>query len=1671
MDDNAETSAWSERCRCGKRFFQPNSFTYHIQGCSTYKKGVGTSLEAARARWQAKADKPRKGKEAIQAWYGEGDLDVDHEIAPPAPNLLQVQRQDTVSSAWEPDVSPQLTRLQPEPPPTGRGHRVAKPVKRYDNNFEATSTMPLHFVPDTPPRANSPTASSAILPAQDQAPPALNPSEKQRSSILDRSTWRRTMMNEFGLTKHYWTLEPRPHDPDAHITRSDIMDHDPVDESDSRTGERPTGEPRIDNRYYPFPNFSSYLIGQWFWTDQEKGRKSLQQLVAIITSDGFRPEELLLANWDGIQASLGSSEFEDSETAWADDGASWRTASVTIDVPFNSNSLNPGSEHYTVDGFRFRPLVTVIRARLQDEGHCDHFHFVPYELQWKPSGSASQHRVYGEMYCSPAYVDAYKEIQSLPPEPEEDHLPRYIVALMFSSDGTTLASFGNKSLWPLYMWFGNESKHRRAKVSLGLVEHIAHFQKLPDSFQDWYIRLSGKPRVGSPVATHVHRELFHEQWRTLLDEEFVHAYCHGLVIDCTDGVRRRFYPRIMTYSADYPEKTIVVSIRDLGQFPCPRCLVSLGQIPAMGLPSDRLIRTSLTRVDNAERQKKVEEARKLIYRENLSVNSKRVDSILKPTSLVPTQNSFSELLSGYGLDIYNLIAVDVLHEVEIGVWKSLFIQLLRILELVDPVLTNTLNHRFRVMPTFGKDTIRRFSNNMSDMKQLAARDWEDMLQVGRHSSYACCATFVFEGLFPGEHGAIIHDLLFTLGHWHGLAKLRMHTDLSLEVLDQWTTMLGEDARTFTEKTCSAFRTVELKREYEARKRSEARRSKNAATAQRSSAQSAAGVPSEIAESSTTDDNDTPAPGGLKSKRTRKSGKATVSSSSVPTPSSHQHVAASELFGSEAVQMDHTQNDAALRAGASDRPTGSEGSGERKARTWNLNTPKFHALGDVVAYIRRFGTTDSYSTQLSERAHRLSKSRYRKTNKKDVSRQLSRIQTRQARLQRLKRQLNPSFDELASPYDFVGPADGRRWYFIGKSQNQPVNLGHFISTNVKDLAVTGFLPKLKRHLFPRVIEALIHDAQRDAESHAPSLPILKKLLTSFREDDLSNLHFHSDRIYLHRVFKIRYTTYDCRADHDTFNAATSKRDFMSLREMGNSAAGSSGDQGRYVYGRILGVFHGNIRYTGPGAVDTKSRRFDFLWVRWFLQVGNTKGWLEKQHDVLSLAPLTAPNACGFMDPTDVLRAAHIVPRFSSQPLYDPDGKDADRPFSKHARDRTDWAQYFVNRLVDRDMLMRFHPNLTPGHAAHVPDTNAVVASADRMDQDAPVRWEGDPEGDAQMMEDSSTDSGDSGYDPLLLRGDLADDEEEEQYSSDAPEPDSCSDTLDTFQSSGIRSLPPLAIHANSAWPSQGGPTTLGWLKGQFDCCHSCIQKTMSFFPVDYIYRDERLTLDATITRAMAANATTASPLDAPLDQVPASSSKEESAAAASPDAILILSLAATAPMMRNLGGRFLVDLEIAYLCASLIASQSLLVTTTSEVEHRRVKYASLGEYYFASGSRGREIPAAHTNTTQSRTRVMSPCLIATWGDLPEVPIVRSLPKRTMKCCRRVRELSLHRLHFLNGFKFQMIVAPIESRIPIYLPRTNISIANKCHLRHRPMRSWELKLRTLEFTPDRLGHSPV
>jgi hypothetical protein len=98
--------------------------------------------------------------------------------------------------------------------------------------------------------------------------------------------------------------------------------------------------------------------------------------------------------------------------------------------------------------------------------------------------------------------------------------------------------------------------------------------------------------------------------------------------------------------------------------------------------------------------------------------------------------------------MFEMFVVDLLHEVELGVWKAVFIHMLRLLDCQNENLKYELDRRqvsvnllrdctdsdspirFREIPPFGVDGIRRITTNRSELKRMTAHDFEDMLQVG-----------------------------------------------------------------------------------------------------------------------------------------------------------------------------------------------------------------------------------------------------------------------------------------------------------------------------------------------------------------------------------------------------------------------------------------------------------------------------------------------------------------------------------------------------------------------------------------------------------------------------------------------------------------------------------------------------------------------------------------------------------------------------------------------------------------------------------------------------------------------------------------------------------------------------------------------------------------------------
>ena len=93
-----------------------------------------------------------------------------------------------------------------------------------------------------------------------------------------------------------------------------------------------------------------------------------------------------------------------------------------------------------------------------------------------------------------------------------------------------------------------------------------------------------------------------------------------------------------------------------------------------------------------------------------------------------------------------------------------------------------------------------------------------------------CIIPCIEGLLPEPHNSSVIELLFIFATWHALAKLHIHTDTSLKLLDTATMALGNALRYFTYVTCPEFDTFKTTAEYAKRQRQQAATTSSTSTA-------------------------------------------------------------------------------------------------------------------------------------------------------------------------------------------------------------------------------------------------------------------------------------------------------------------------------------------------------------------------------------------------------------------------------------------------------------------------------------------------------------------------------------------------------------------------------------------------------------------------------------------------------------------------------------------------------------------------------------------------------------------------------------------------------------------------------------------------------------------------
>ncbi|KAG9089394.1 hypothetical protein FRC06_001569 [Ceratobasidium sp. 370] len=1128
-------------------------------------------------------------------------------------------------------VPPRLTRAQARRLNTGF---------RVENDALPEAPMPLDPLPPPPNATMTPTP-------QTKRHTQTNARAQNRRHPQSRLPFR-TEPDTFG---RYRVYQSRPQTiPDAEMPMAHAL---PATELPN-----PSRCPRpLSDIIAPCPNISVFYVLRYHWLNGNN--KSLDDrdylCNEVLLQPDFNPRDLI-----GVNLREVDSQLAEAAKSWDPNcppAQGWKNVPLRLRVPppritqaQSAHSRNlPVETYVTISGYRARSLVDVMTKTFATNNPTT-FHYEPFEHRWKPPGSSRPGQTLsGEMYTSPAMRRAHREVQDLD---IECTLPRCVAGFMFASDGMQFAQFSHVKGWPILCSFGNESKYERCKPTSNTCFQVAHIPTLPDEVQEQIAQMHGGKPPTDALLTHLRRELMHAVWSALLDDDIVHAWKHGVVIQCADGIVRRVFPRILTYSADYPEKVLLATIRNLGDCLCPRCLVHKASASQMGTPTDMRIRKK-QRIDNEKRRGKVERARQFIYEQGRTIQSKPVEDLLKSESYVPTMNAFSDRLHDCKFNIFSSLVVDQLHEIELGVWKSLFLHLIRLLHHNGSQAVTEFNRRFRLVPTFAS-TIRMFAEDVASVGRIAARDFEDILQ--------CCMP-VFEGLLPEICDQPAQRLLFLFAEWHGLVKLRLHTTDTLKILKSLTTKLGTALRNFAKLT-AAMDVRETPKEY-ARRRKQAEMSKAASMTRR-----------------------------------------------VPAKSTH----------------------------TTKKPESAPNGDGRQICLLNLNTYKMHSCGDYPWSIEEYGTTDSFSTQIGELQNRKIKAQYLRTNKRGAVEQMTRINDIITIMEDMDKELQEFRNEgnqvSFNPAEAVNSLVGGSPYFIGlrdRSEDVIPNIASWVTSQPHEDAVKFFLPQLKKHLLGRVLGT-------------PNC-------SDFSALELAQLEFQKGRMYRHKTLRINYTSYDVLRQQDVLNASTPHCFTLLPTE---SQQDTSGDH-PFVYAKVLGVYHAHIIYC-----NRPPSRMDFVHVRWmYYDYDQCGGWgfgrLDRVTYLLCLTNNDVLDSFDFINPSNILRAIHLIPDFCSGTT-----KEFFKVPQSIAHDDKvygDWKGYYVNRFVDRDMLMRY----IGGGVGHYRQTLGTAVDMNEIEElDI-------PEGDGGGADESEAEDGDIDVHARLERFEGADSEEEDEEGFQEAEP--------------------------------------------------------------------------------------------------------------------------------------------------------------------------------------------------------------------------------------------------------------------------------------------------------------
>ena len=282
--------------------------------------------------------------------------------------------------------------------------------------------------------------------------------------------------------------------PDKLVTLRNLINMLPESEPPDPTSIPPIAQPTKPppSPHDPFPNPTIFRLMNWALDGSNlKSEHEIDRLVKdVLLADDFDISHLdgfrfgkEAARLDSYSHGYSSPEADDSETniestpttpASGSISSAWLETTVKIKVPPEDTNFSIAEEdapEFEVHGVFYRPLLSIINDAFKSRA-SDEFHFTPYHEFWMGGHDSQIERLIGELYTADGWLEVHKKIQQALDDSGSNEV--VIIPMMFWSDSTHLATFGNASLWPIYLYFGGQSKYDRGKPSSHASHHVAY---------------------------------------------------------------------------------------------------------------------------------------------------------------------------------------------------------------------------------------------------------------------------------------------------------------------------------------------------------------------------------------------------------------------------------------------------------------------------------------------------------------------------------------------------------------------------------------------------------------------------------------------------------------------------------------------------------------------------------------------------------------------------------------------------------------------------------------------------------------------------------------------------------------------------------------------------------------------------------------------------------------------------------------------------------------------------------------------------------------------------------------------------------------------------------------------------------------------------------------------